>query len=212
MKGLIGKKLGMTQVYDENGVLIPVTVIEVGPCVVTAVKTVERDGYSAIQLGYGSRKAKNVTKACQGHLAKAGVSGATLPAVLREIRTAETVEAGTVLKADIFAAGEYLDVTGTTKGRGFQGVVKRWNFGGGRASHGGAWERRPGSIGCCEFPGRVAKGKKMAGHYGCDRRTVQNLKVVRVNVEENYLMVKGAVPGANGGILLVRSALKKSAK
>ena len=132
--------------------------------------------------------------------------------MLREIRTAETVEAGTVLKADIFAAGEYLDVIGTTKGRGFQGVVKRWNFGGGRASHGGAWERRPGSIGCCEFPGRVAKGKKMAGHYGCDRCTVQNLKVVRVNVEENYLLVKGAVPGANGGILLVRSALKKSAK
>ena len=143
MKGLIGKKLGMTQVYDEKGVLIPVTVIEVGPCVVTAVKTVERDGYSAIQLGYGSRKAKNVTKACQGHLAKAGVTGAALPAVLREIRTAETVEAGTVLKADIFAAGEYLDVTGTTKGRGFQGCVKRWNFGGGRASHGGDWERRP---------------------------------------------------------------------
>ena len=211
MKGLIGKKLGMTQVYDEQGVLIPVTVIQAGPCVVTGVKTVERDGYSAIQLGFGSRKAKNVTKARKGHLAKAGVTGDVLPALLREIRGAEA-EVGAELKADIFAAGEYLDVIGTTKGRGFQGCVKRWNFGGGRASHGGAWERRPGSIGCCEFPGRVAKGKKMAGHYGCDRRTVQNLKVVRVNVEENYLMVKGAVPGANGGILLVRSALKKSAK
>ena len=212
MKGLIGKKLGMTQVYDENGVLIPVTVIEVGPCVVTAVKTVERDGYSAIQLGYGSRKAKNVTKACQGHLAKAGVSGATLPAVLREIRTAETVEAGTVLKADIFAAGEYLDVTGTTKGRGFQGVVKRWNFGGGRASHGGDWERRPGSIGCREWPGRILKGKKMPGHYGNDRRTVQNVQIVRVMAEDNCLLIKGAIPGCNGGIVTIKSALKKAAK
>ena len=137
MKGLIGKKLGMTQVYDEKGVLTPVTVIEVGPCVVTGVKTAERDGYSAIQLGFGSRKAKNVTKARQGHLAKAGVTGATLPAVLREIRGAEA-ELGAVLKADIFAAGEFLDVIGVTKGRGFQGTVKRWNFAGGRASHGGA--------------------------------------------------------------------------
>ena len=212
MKALIGKKIGMTQVYDEKGVLIPVTVIEAGPCVVTAVKTVERDGYSAIQLGFGSRKAKNLTKADRGHLAKAGVTGDKLPAILREIRTSETAEPGTVLKADIFADGEFLDVIGVSKGRGFQGVVKRWNFAGGRASHGGAWERRPGSIGCCEWPGRVQKGKKMAGHYGCDRRTVQNLQIVRVNVEENYLLVKGAVPGANGGILLVRSALKKSAK
>ena len=210
MKGLIGKKLGMTQVYDEKGVLIPVTVIEVGPCVVTGVKTVERDGYSAIQLGFGSRKAKNVTKARKGHLAKAGISGETLPALLREIRGAEA-EVGAVLKADIFAAGEYLDVIGTTKGRGFQGVVKRWNFGGGRASHGGAWERRPGSIGCCEWPGRVNKGKKMPGHYGNDRRTVQNLQSVRVMADENCLLVKGAVPGCNGGILTVKSALKKPA-
>ena len=210
MKGLIGKKLGMTQVFDEKGVLTPVTVIEVGPCVVTDVKTAERDGYSAIQLGFGSRKAKNVTKARKGHLAKAGVTGDRLPAVLREIRGAEA-EVGAVLKADIFAAGEYLDVIGVTKGRGFQGTVKRWNFGGGRASHGGAWERRPGSIGCCEWPGRVNKGKKMPGHYGCDRRTVQNLQIVRVMVDDNCLLVKGAIPGCNGGIVTVRSALKKPA-
>ena len=210
MKGLIGKKLGMTQVYDEKGVLIPVTVIEVGPCVVTGVKTVERDGYSAVQLGFGSRKAKNVTKARQGHLAKAGITGETLPAILREIRDAEA-EVGAVLKADIFSEGEYLDVIGVTKGRGFQGVVKRWNFGGGRASHGGAWERRPGSIGCCEWPGRVNKGKKMPGHYGNDRRTVQNLQIVRVMADSNCLLVKGAVPGCNGGILTVKSALKKPA-
>jgi large subunit ribosomal protein L3 len=214
MKALIGKKIGMTQVYDEQGTLIPVTVIEAGPCVVTAVKTVERDGYDSLQLGFGARKAKNLSRAEKGHLTKAVAidEAGKLPAVLREFRGMEAAEPGAVLNVGVFAAGDFLDVVGTTKGRGFQGVVKRWNFGGGRASHGGAWERRPGSIGCCEFPGRVAKGKKMAGHYGCDRRTVQNLKVVRVNVEENYLMVKGAVPGANGGILLVRSALKKSAK
>ena len=214
MKALIGKKIGMTQVYDEQGTLIPVTVIEAGPCVVTAVKTVERDGYDALQLGFGARQAKNLSRAEKGHLTKAVAidEAGKLPAVLREFRGMEAAEPGAVLNVGVFAAGDFLDVVGTTKGRGFQGVVKRWNFGGGRASHGGAWERRPGSIGCCEFPGRVAKGKKMAGHYGCDRRTVQNLKVVRVNVEETYLMVKGAVPGANGGILLVRSALKKSAK
>ena len=214
MKALIGKKIGMTQVYDEQGTLIPVTVIEAGPCVVTAVKTVERDGYDALQLGYGARKAKNLSRAEKGHLTKAVAvdEAGKLPAVLREFRGMDAAEPGAVIKADVFAAGDFIDVVGTTKGRGFQGVVKRWNFGGGRASHGGAWERRPGSIGMCEFPGRVAKGKKMAGHYGCDRRTVQNLKVVRVNAEENYLMVRGAVPGANGGILLVRSALKKSAK
>ena len=214
MKALIGKKIGMTQVYDEKGVLIPVTVIEAGPCVVTAVKTVERDGYAALQLGFGARKAKNLSRAEKGHLTKAVAVDADgkLPAVLREFRGVDAAEPGTQLNVGIFAAGEFLDIVGTTKGRGFQGVVKRWSFGGGRASHGGAWERRPGSIGCCEWPGRVQKGKKMAGHYGCDRRTVQNLQIVRVNVEENYLLVKGAVPGANGGILLVRSALKKSAK
>jgi len=211
MKGLIGKKVGMTQVYDEKGVLIPVTVIQAGPCVVTAVKTVERDGYSAVQLGFGSRRAKNVTKASQGHLAKAGLSGNELPAVLREFRADDPAAPGTEIKADIFAAGEYLDVVGITKGRGFQGVVKRHGFAGGRASHGGAWERRPGSIGCREWPGRVNKGHRMAGHMGDVRRTVQNLQIVRVMAEENVLLVKGAVPGANGGILLLQSALKKPA-
>ena len=160
MKGLIGKKVGMTQVYDENGVLIPVTVIEAGPCVVTDVKTSERDGYTAIQLGYGQRKAKNVTKARAGHLAKAGLTGDKLPSVLREVRISEKDEVpalGTELKADIFEANEYLDVVGTTKGRGFQGVVRRYRFGGGRASHGGAWTRRTGSIGCCEWPGNVRR-------------------------------------------------------
>jgi len=212
MKGLIGKKVGMTQVYDENGVLIPVTVIQAGPCVVTDVKTMERDGYAAIQLGFGERKAKNVTKARAGHLAKAGVTGERLPSVLREVRisAAEEVPAlGSELKADIFEANEYLDVVGTTKGRGFQGVVRRYRFGGGRASHGGAWTRRTGSIGCCEWPGNVIKGKRMPGHMGNVPRTVQNLKIVRVMAEDNVLLLKGAVPGANGGVLLIRSAIKK---
>ena len=210
MKGLIGKKVGMTQVYDESGVLIPVTVIEAGPCVVTAVKTEERDGYAAVQLGFGSRKAKNVTKACAGHLAKAGVNGDKLPAILREFRKVEAA-VGDVVKVDAFAKGEFLDVVGTTKGRGFQGVVKRYNFGGGRASHGGAWTRRTGSIGCCEWPGRVNKGKRMPGHTGNTRCTVQNLQIVKVMPEDNVLLVKGAVPGANGGILLISSAIKKPA-
>ena len=210
MKGLIGKKVGMTQVYDESGVLIPVTVIEAGPCVVTAVKTEERDGYAAVQLGFGSRKAKNVTKACAGHLAKAGVTGDKLPAILREFRAVEAA-VGDVVKADAFAKGEFLDVVGYTKGRGFQGVVKRYDFGGGRASHGGAWTRRTGSIGCCEWPGRVNKGKRMPGHTGNTRCTVQNLEIVKVMPEDNVLLVKGAVPGANGGILLISSAIKKPA-
>ena len=212
MKGLIGKKVGMTQVYDENGVLIPVTVIEAGPCVVTDVKTSERDGYTAIQLGYGQRKAKNVTKARAGHLAKAGLTGDKLPSVLREVRISEKDEVpalGTELKADIFEANEYLDVVGTTKGRGFQGVVRRYRFGGGRASHGGAWTRRTGSIGCFEWPGNVIKGKRMPGHMGNVPRTVQNLKIVRVMAEDNVLLLKGAVPGANAGVLLIRSAIKK---
>ena len=213
MKGLIGKKVGMTQVYDEAGVLIPVTVIEAGPCVVTAVKTEERDGYSAIQLGFGARKAKNVTKACAGHLAKAGINPVDkkLPAILREFRAVGEAAVGDVVKADAFAAGEFLDVVGYTKGRGFQGVVKRYNFGGGRASHGGAWTRRTGSIGCCEWPGRVNKGKRMPGHMGNTRCTVQNLQIVKVMAEDNVLLVKGAVPGAKGGILLLSGALKKPA-
>ena len=211
MKGIIGKKVGMTQVYDEAGVLIPVTVIEAGPCVVTAVKTEERDGYSAVQLGFGSRKAKNVTKACAGHLAKAGVTGDKLPSILREFRGVGEAAVGEEVKADAFAAGEFLDIVGYTKGRGFQGVVKRYNFGGGRASHGGAWTRRTGSIGCCEWPGRVNKGKRMPGHTGNTRCTVQNLQIVKVMAEDNVLLVKGAVPGAKGGILLLSGALKKPA-
>ena len=210
MKGLIGKKVGMTQVYDEQGRIVPVTVIEAGPCVVVDVKTLERDGYCAAQLGFGSRKAKNVSKAVAGHCAKAGLKE-SMPSVLREFRLAGAgdLTVGSEVKADVFTTDDYVDVTANTKGRGFQGVVKRWNFGGGRASHGGAWERRPGSIGCREWPGNVIKGKKMPGHMGNVRRTVQNLKVVRVMADENVLLVRGAIPGPNGGMVIVKQAVKK---
>ncbi len=211
MRGLIGKKVGMTQIYDEKGVLIPVTVVEAGPCKVIGVKTVEKDGYAAVQVGFGTKKAKNISKAVKGTLAKAGVTE-SLPAVIREFRLADgetAAEMGTELKADLFAEGEFLDVTGTTKGRGFSGVMVRFHFNGGRDGHGGGWHRKPGSIGCRECPGNVMKGKKLPGQLGAGTRTVQNLKIVRVDVEDNLIFVSGAIPGPNGGMVLVKKAKKK---
>ena len=210
MKGLIGKKVGMTQVYDDKGVLIPVTVVAAGPCKVVGVKTIEKDGYQAIQVGFGVRKAKNISKSVKGTLAKAGVIE-NLPAVIREFRLAdgESYEIGAELKADIFAEGEYLDVTGTTKGRGYSGVMVRHHFKGGRDGHGGGWHRKPGSIGCRECPGNIMKGKPMPGQLGSEIRTVQNLKVVKVDVDENVIFVSGAIPGPNGGMVLVKKAKKK---
>ncbi len=210
-KGLIGKKLGMTQVYSESGELIPVTVIQAGPCPVLAVRTQEKDNYSALQLGFGSRKAKNLTKAVLGHL-KAANQQDTPPAIIREIRldADPTQEVGAVIgAADVFAAKEYVDVTGTTKGRGFAGVVRRWNFNGGRATHGCGWVRRSGSIGMREKPGKIYKGRKMAGHMGNVRRTVQNLLVVDVRADSNVILVKGGIPGTNGGYVIVKNAVKK---
>lgn len=210
-KGIIGKKLGMSQVYDETGVLVPVTVIEAGPCPVVALKDANRDGYVAQQLGFGKRKVKNTTKAMLGNLKEAGITE-NPPAVLREIRLDEIPEdqgVGAVLKSDIFAKGDYVDVTGTSKGRGFQGVVKRWNFGGGRASHGGGWTRRPGSIGMCVSPGKIYKGRKMPGQTGNVQRTVQNLEVVEARPDTDLLLVKGSIPGSIGGIVIVRAAIKK---
>ncbi|MDD5728717.1 MAG: 50S ribosomal protein L3 [Victivallales bacterium] len=211
MKGLIGKKLGMSQVFDEAGKVTPVTVIQAGPCTVVDVMTRDRDGYSAIQLGFGTKKAKNVSKAMLGHFKKAGLK-TELPSVIREFRTEKDpeIELGSVIGADTFKADEFLDVTGIIKGRGFQGVVKRYNFNGGRYSHGGGWKRRTGAIGQCEFPGRVDKGKKMPGHMGNVRRTIQNLRIVRVIPEENILFVKGAVPGPVGGTVALQSAVKKT--
>ena len=209
-KGMIGKKLGMTQVYTEKGVLVPVTAIELGPCPVLEVRTKEKNGYSALQLGFGSRKAKNVSKAVIGNLKKANLQD-NPPAVIQEIRLDEdpAQEIGSAIKADIFAVDEFVDVRGHTKGRGFQGVVKRWRFGGGRASHGGAWVRRSGSIGMCAAPGKVYKGRKMPGHMGNVFRTVENLRVVAVRPELNLLLVKGAIPGSIGGYVTVMNAVKK---
>ena len=208
MKGLIGKKLGMTSIYDDNGAAVPVTVLEVGPCVVVQRKDQARDGYSAVQLGYAEQKEQRLNKPKLGHYKKAGVEAKR---VLREFRvTADTdVAIGDVVDVSAFEEVNFVDVVATGKGRGFQGVVKRYNFGGGRASHGGGWLRRTGSIGMCEFPGRVFKGKKMPGHMGSKRVTTQNLKVMQVRAEENLILIKGSIPGANGGIVTVKEALKK---
>lgn len=208
-KGLIGKKLGMSQIYTADGVLVPVTVIELGPCPVMATRTQDKDGYSALQLGFGSRKIKNVSQAVMGNVKQAGLD--TPPAIIREMRldSDPAQKVGDVIKADTFAENEYVDVIGRSKGHGFTGVVKRWGFGGGRASHGGAWTRRTGSIGMRASPGKVYKGRKMPGHFGDVRRTVQNLLVVGVRPEENLILVKGAIPGATGGVVIVRNAVKK---
>jgi large subunit ribosomal protein L3 len=210
MKGLIGKKIGMTQIYAENGTRVPVTVLEAGPCRVIAQRTQERDGYSALQIGYGDRKARNVSKAVRTQAEAAGYVD-TAPERIREIRLeADPAEAvGDELGCTLFAAGEFVDVTGTSKGRGFQGVVKRHGFAGGRETHGGDWTRRPGSIGMCEHPGRVYKGRKMPGQMGNVRRTVQNLEIIQVREEDNLILVKGAIPGPNGGLILIRQARKK---
>ena len=210
MAGLIGKKLGMTQVYDENGKVVPVTVIQAGPCPVLDIRTQDSHGYSALQIGFGNKKAKNVSKAVLGHLNKSG-NAENPPAIIKEIRLSEdpSEELGQAVTVEAFEAGSYVDVTGTAKGKGFQGVVKRYNFGGGRASHGGDWTRKPGSIGMCEFPGRVYKGRKMPGQTGNVQRTIMGLQVVSVRPEDNVVLVKGAVPGAKGGIVVLRTAKKK---
>jgi len=210
MKGIIGKKLGMTQVYDSTGHVHPVTVIEAGPCTVLAQRTKEKDGYTGLQLGYGARKAKNVSHAVRGHVAAAGLKEQP-PAVIREVRLAENPAqaVGEKITVSIFAENEYVDITGITKGRGFQGVVRRYRFAGGRASHGGGWVRRGGSIGMKARPGKVHKGKRMPGHMGVEQRTIQNLKIIKVRADENLLLVEGAIPGPNGGTVMIRNARKK---
>lgn len=213
MDTLIGKKLGMTQVFDDEGRQIPVTVLAVGPCTVVQRKTVERDGYEAAQLGFDPQKESRVTRPLRGHFMKAGAAPCR---VLGEVRldpaTDEGVQSGTEIGVTLFEDVAFVDVTATSKGRGFQGVVKRHGMGGGRASHGGGNLRGPGSIGMCEWPARVLKGKKLPGHMGNRRVTVQNLKVVAVRGEDHALLVRGAVPGPTGGVVVVRKAIKKAAK
>lgn len=206
---LIGKKIGMTQVYTSDNALVPVTVVEVGPCPVVQVKTRENDGYEAVQIGFKPQKEYRVGKPVAGHFEKAGIEPHH---ILREFRTEKLDKAfkvGDVLTAGDFAEGQRVDVIGTTKGHGFQGVVKRFRFGGGPASHGSMFHRRGGSFGQCQWPGEIAKGKKMPGHMGSVRRTTQNLTVVKVLGEKNLLLVKGSIHGANGGTVLVRVAKKQ---
>ncbi|MBQ8550813.1 MAG: 50S ribosomal protein L3 [Clostridia bacterium] len=206
-KGIVGKKLGMTQLFDEKGNVVPVTVIEAGPCMVCQKKTVETDGYEAVQIGYGDMKANKVNKPMKGHFAKNDVAPKK---VLREFRLSDisAMNVGDVIKADVFAEGDKVDVRGTSKGKGYAGVIKRWNFSRLKMSHGtGPVARHGGSLGVID-PARVFKGKKMAGHLGAERVTVQNLDVVKVDAENNIIAVKGAVPGPKGGIVVLFDSVK----
>jgi len=209
MQTLIGKKVGMTRVYDDNGVQVPVTVVQVGPCVVVQRKTAETDGYEAAQIGFEEQKESRLTKPQQGHCRKAGVKPQK---IMREVRLEAGDEAkpGDVLTAKMFEGVTHVDVMGRTKGRGFQGVIRRYRMRGGRASHGGGWTRRPGSIGNREWPARVFKNKKMPGQMGSVEVTTQNLRVVKVLADDHALLLEGAVQGPAGGIVLVRKAIKKA--
>lgn len=211
MNGLIGKKLGMTRVFDEDGNQIPVTVLEVGPCQVVQRKTKATDGYEAVQIGFGTQKEQRLTKPKAGHFKKHGAQTAR---TLREIRVDEgcEVQEGEQISASIFQDATHVDVIGMTKGRGFQGVVRRHGMSGGRASHGSGNHRATGSIGQCEFPARVFKGKKMPGQMGNVQVTVQNLKVVKVREDDNVILVRGSVPGPAGASIFVRKSIKKPAK
>ena len=203
MKAIIGRKLGMTQIFAEDGSAVPVTILEAGPCTITQVKTPERDGYSALQLGFGARKAKNVNRPLKGHMDKAGKGYFQ---VLREVRMDQPTElqVGDGISTDIFQIGESIDVIGNSKGKGFAGTIKRWGFTRGPAAHGSKNIREPGSTGMATYPGRVLKGKRMAGQKGDKRVTVMNLTIVDIRPEDNLMLVKGAVPGASNTIVFIR--------
>jgi large subunit ribosomal protein L3 len=212
--GLVGRKVGMTRVFAEDGSAVPVTVLDVANNRVTQIKTQETDGYTAVQVAYGKRRPSRVAKPQAGHLAKAGVEdGEMLKEFPVSADTLASLKPGDLVGADTFTAGQYVDVTGTTKGRGFSGVVRRWSFGGNRASHGNSvTTRAPGSIGMAQDPGRVFPGKRMAGQYGNETSTVQMLTVVRVDKERGLLLVRGSVPGSDGGAVVVRPSVKTPAK
>lgn len=209
MKSILGKKVGMTQVFTEEGIVVPVTVIEVGPVKVVQKKTVEKDGYNAIQVGYGEVKEKRVNKPLKGHFGKAN---AEVKRYLREIRVdnIDAYEIGQEIRADIFSVGDRVDAIGTSKGKGFQGSIKRHNQARGPMSHGSKYHRGTGSMGGSATPSRILKGKKMPGHMGHERVTVQNLEVVRVDAERNFILVKGAVPGPKGGLITIKETVKAS--
>ncbi len=207
-KGLIGKKIGMTQIFNEDGTVVPVTVVEAGPCTVTQKKTMENDGYEAVQVGFGDVKVTRVNKPMKGHFDKADVAPKK---TLKELRLEDvsTLNVGDILKADVFATGEKVDVTGLSKGKGTAGAIKRWNFHRHRESHGtGPNARHQGSLGACSSPSRVFKGKKMPGHLGHEKVTIQNLEVVKIDVENNLIAIKGAVPGPKKGIVVIADSVK----
>ena len=209
-KAIIGKKVGMTQIFDEKGNVVPVTVIEAGPCVVVQKKTVENDGYAAVQYGFGDVSPKHVTKPLKGHFDKSEVAPKR---TLREFRLDNTdaVNVGDIVKADVFAAGDHIDVVGTSKGKGYAGAIKRWNHSRLKETHGsGPVARHAGSLGACSTPSRVYKGMKGAGHLGSERVTVQNLVVVKVDAENNLIAVRGAVPGPKNGIVVLSDTVKKA--
>jgi len=201
-KGMIGKKLGMTSVYSQEGRLIPVTVIQIGPCVVTQIKTESVDGYNALQLGMGEKKESKVNQPIKGHIRK---TGKNVCAVLKEfpVDNPEEFSVGQIIDSDLFDVGEIINITGITKGRGFAGVMKRHGFSGGRETHGGKCHRIPGSIGCSAWPSKVTKGKKMPGHYGNDKKTIKKLKIVDIRPDENVILLKGAVPGSRSGVVTI---------
>jgi len=209
-KAIIGKKIGMTQIFDESGKVIPVTVVEAGPCVVVQKKTLENDGYEAVQIGFGEINLKNVNKPRKGHFDK---SNAAPKRTLKEFRMDDLAaySIGDIIKSDVFAVGDRVDVRGVSKGKGYAGVIKRWSFGRLKESHGsGPVARHGGSIGACSDPSRVYKGKKMAGHLGAEKVTVQNLTVAKVDVENNLIAIKGAIPGPNRGTVVIFDSVKKA--
>lgn len=206
-KAILGKKLGMTQLFCDDGKMIPVTVVEAGPCVVVQKKTVETDGYEAVQFGFSDKEERKMNKPLKGHFDKAGVA---YKRYLREFRLDDisSLNVGDEIKADIFEAGESVDVTGRTKGRGYTGTVKRWNTHRGPMSHGSGYHRGVGSMGACSDPSRVYKGKKLPGHYGNEQVTIQNLDIARVDAERNLILVRGAIPGPKGGLVYIKSTIK----
>ena len=206
-KSIIAKKIGMTQIFLDNGVLIPVTVLEAGPCVVTQKKTMENDGYEALQVGFGEVKSKKVNKPLKGHFDKAGVAATKL---LKEFKfeNCNEYELGSIIKADIFTVGDKVDVSGVSKGKGFQGTIKRHNQHRGPMAHGSKYHRGVGSLSSATTPGKVKKGKKMPGHMGAENVTIQNLEIVRIDADKNLIIVKGAVPGNKGSILVIKESVK----
>ena len=209
-KAIIGKKIGMTQIFDEKGNVVPVTVVEAGPCTVVMKKTIENDGYEAVQLGFGDATPKGTNKPLQGHFKKNDVA---FKKVLKEFRLEDTsaMNVGDILKADVFAAGDVIDVQGTSKGKGFQGAIKRHNQHRLKETHGsGPVVRQAGSMGACSSPSRIFKGKGMAGHMGAENVTVQNLVIVKIDAENNLIAIKGAIPGPKGGVVCITDAVKKA--